>query len=142
MTMIPSTSDIPSPVPLPDPDSLPYWEATKDGVLAIARCTDCQRWQQPPMEVCRFCAGTLSFDPVTGDGTVYSFILVRQMTVPGHEVPYVVGLIELDESPEVRLTGIVRGPIEDVKIGMRVSAAMVDVPGTDYQSPEFVPQID
>lgn len=127
------------PVPLPDPDTQGFWDATAQGSLAVSRCTECARWQQPPTERCRHCGGVPAFEPVTGRGTIYSFIVVRQQTVPGHAAPYVCALVELDESPDVRLTAIVRCAPEDARVGLRVEAVIAPVGSSGFAAPEFVP---
>lgn len=126
------------PVPIPDADSRGFWESATSGVLAISRCSECRRWQHPPPEACRHCAAPTGFEPVSGAGTVFSFIVVRQPTVPGHEVPYVVALVELDEQADLRVTGVVQAPTDRVHIGMRVEARMVAIAGSEVSAPEFV----
>jgi uncharacterized OB-fold protein len=133
------TSTMPAPVPVVDPDSAGFWEAAARGHLAIARCTECRRWQQPPMEVCRFCGGTLAFEPVSGRGTVFSFIVVRQVTVPGHEPPYVVASVQLEEDPTVRLTAVVRAPVDEVEVGTPVQVDLVPTGADQPPAIEFVP---
>ncbi|HVV29383.1 MAG TPA: OB-fold domain-containing protein [Mycobacteriales bacterium] len=133
------TAPTSTPIPIPDPDSAGFWEATRSGTLSIARCTECRRWQHPPQELCRYCGSTVAFEPVSGRGEVFSFILVRQQTVPGHQVPYVVALVQLEEDPQIRVSGIVQGPIEAVQIGLPVEARMVPVGETGLCAPEFVP---
>ena len=82
------------PVPVPDPDTKPYWEALKNGKLMLCRCDDTGKWIHPPLERSRYTGGPVHFEEVSGKGTVYSYIVVRQALVPGRVPPYVVGLIE------------------------------------------------
>jgi uncharacterized OB-fold protein len=89
--------------------------------------------------VCRYCAGVLSFEPTSGKGTVFSFIVVRHVTTPGHDAPYTVAFIELDDAPGIRVTGVVRGACEAVAIGMPVVAVMVRLGDSDIYAPEFEP---
>jgi uncharacterized OB-fold protein len=127
------------PVPVPDPDSRGFWEALQGGSLAVARCADCRRWQHPPTEDCRLCGGALSFEPVSGRGTVYSFITVRQALVPGHQTPYTIGLVALEEQDDIRITGVVRGPVEDVRVGLPVTVAVAQIGTSGYNAPEWSP---
>lgn len=128
-----------APVPVPDADSAGFWASTRDGVLSIDRCTQCRRWQHPPLEACRHCGQPTRFEPVSGRGEVFSFIVVRQPTVPGHEPPYVVGLVELAEQSGIRLTGVVRAPVDAVHVGMPVEVRLMPVGGGEFRGPEFVP---
>ncbi len=128
------------PQPVPDVDTEGFWQATAEGRLALCRCTECGLWLQPPLERCRRCAGATAFEEVAGTGTIYSFIVQRQPSVVGYQdaIPYVVALVELDEQTGLRLpTRIVGLEPEDVAVGMRVRAELVDLPGGDYKVPVF-----
>jgi uncharacterized OB-fold protein len=125
------------PEPLPDVDSVGFWDAARQGKLVISRCQDCRRWQHPPQERCRLCGGPVAFEPVSGRGTIYSFILVRQATVPGHQVPYVVAQVELIEQPGLRLTGVVRGDVDTVECDQAVEVCFGDPSPGGFRAPEF-----
>lgn len=129
-----------APVPVPDPDSAGFWEAARTGQLAVARCKACRRWQHPPGEDCRHCGGVITFDRVSGRGRVFSFIVVRQATVPGHLPPYVVAIVELEEAVDVRVVGILRTSVDDVRIGAPVVVELVGVDGDGTPTIEFLPQ--
>ncbi len=124
-----------APQPAPNVDSEGFWAATSQGRLALCRCTDCRVWLQPPLERCSSCAGSTAFEDVAGTGEVYSFIVVRQPSVPGYltDLPYVVALVELDEQRGLRLPSrLVETPVESVRVGMRVRAELVPHPGGDF----------
>jgi uncharacterized OB-fold protein len=128
-----------APIPVPDRDSAGFWDAARAGTLAIARCTGCRTWQHPPLERCRRCGGAMAFEPVSGEGTVFSFIVVRHPAVPGHEIPYVVAFVELAEQPGLRMTAVVDADPDTVAIGMPVRVRMVGIGADGMQAPEFVP---
>lgn len=120
--------------PLPDvdrPDAKPYWEATRRHELVIQRCGDCQGWIWYPQTVCHYCnSWNLGWEPVSGTGTIYSFVVVRHGLHPwfGTRLPVVSALVELDDAPNVRLTAeIVDCAPEDVLIGMNVEVCFEDV---------------
>ena len=100
------------PQPRPDPDSEGFWSATASGRIELCRCRDCGLWHHPPLERCRACAAETRFDPIAGTGSLRSFIVVRHAAVPGYldAVPYIVGMVELDEQPGLRLVGLSRPP--------------------------------
>ncbi len=129
------------PQPLPDLDTEGFWQATARGELALCRCHDCLLWVQPPLERCPSCAGPTSFQPVSGIGRVFSFIVVRHPAVSGfeHELPMVVAIVELEEQVGLRLTSRIVGPLEEVEIGSRVVAELVALPGGDFHAPVFRP---
>lgn len=135
-------SALPPPQPDPDADTAPFWEATAGGELRICRCQACGHWHQPPLERCRRCAGPTAFEPIAGDGAIYTFIVQRQPAVVGYfdQVPYAVALVDLDEQAGLRLPGRVVGVEPDeVVIGMRVRARIDELPGGDRHVPVWVP---
>lgn len=130
------------PQPVPDPDTLPFWQATAAGRLAMCRCQQCSLWMQPPLERCRRCAGPTAFEDVAGTGTVYTFIVQRQAAVAGYldAVPYAVALVELDEQVGLRLPSRIVGvEPEAVRCGMRVGVELTALPGGDFTVPLFRP---
>ena len=109
-------------LPVPDPISEPYWTATTRGELLIQHCAVCDFFDFYPRPFCRKCAGELTWRKASGNGTIYSFTVVRQSrTAPFDQlVPYVVALVDLDEGPRM-MTNIVDCAAADVNIGQRVT---------------------
>lgn len=132
------------PQPLPDEDSAGFWEATRAGHLELCRCqgADCRRWLQPPLERCPKCWSQTAWEGVSGGGEVHSFIVVHQPAIPGYrdQLPYVVGLVTLDEQPGLRLPGRIVGiQPSEAKVGQRVQAEVESLPGGDYKVAVFRP---
>lgn len=130
------------PQPRPDIDSDPFWQAAAEGRLALCRCTECRLWHQPPLEACRNCGAATRFEDTRGRGSVFSFIVVRHPAVPGflEDLPYTVGLVELDEQPGLRLPArLIKVAPQDVHVGIRVRAAIEALPGGDYSVAVFEP---
>lgn len=96
-------------LPLPDvtPESEPFWSGGGVGELRIMACNKCDHRIHPPQLICPIC---LSRDvaPVvaSGKGTIHSYTINHQPWLPGLEVPYALGLIDLDDQPGVRMTAI------------------------------------
>jgi uncharacterized OB-fold protein len=126
------------PIPVPDPDTAPYWQGLKDGKLMLCRCDDTGKWIHPPLERSRFTGGPVHFEEVSGKGTIFSYIVIRQALVPGRMPPYVVGLIELAEQPGLRINAVVDVNPADVRIGQQVELRIVDLGESGYRIPEFV----
>jgi uncharacterized OB-fold protein len=130
------------PQPAPDADTEAFWQATAEGRLALCRCESCDVWIHPPLERCRRCDQPTTFADIAGTGEVHSFIIVRQPSVPGYfdAVPYVVGVVELDEQEGLRLPGRIVGiEPEGVMIGMPVRADLVPLDGGDFTVAVFRP---
>ncbi|HEX3899768.1 MAG TPA: OB-fold domain-containing protein [Mycobacteriales bacterium] len=135
-----TASTFSAPMPLPDPETEGFWAATREGRLTISRCQSCRVWQHPPTENCRRCGGASTFEPVSGRGTVYSFIVIRQATVPGRRPPYVVALVELEEQAGLRLSATVLAEPDAVRVGMPVQALLEPVSDDgEFIAPSFVP---
>ena len=116
-----------APVPVPDEQSDPFWQAAAEGVLVIARCGRCATFAHPPDLVCPSCGHTdpgYRFEPVSGRGTVRSWTVVRQSFLPGFEdaVPFVLVDVALDEADDLRLIGrLIDGPDAPLRLGDRVT---------------------
>lgn len=119
------------PVPVPDRDTKPFWDATARGELVIQRCGNCSTFLWQPRPVCSSCQtpGPV-WTKVSGDGKVASWAVMRPPTLPSYAemVPFVVLLVELDE--HVRLLGYLvddagrmlktDGEAEGLRMGRRV----------------------
>lgn len=118
------------PIPVPDPDSAPFWAGCREQRLMIQHCDDCSRHQFPPSNICAHCgSGHLSWKQASGAGKVFSWIVVRH-PVPKpvyiDDVPYVVALVELAEG--VRMPSNVVGCApEDVVADMPLKVAFRQV---------------
>ncbi len=125
------------PVPVPDVVTAGYWEAAAGGVFAIARCADCRRWDHPPQEHCRHCGGVMIFEPASGRGTIFSFIVNRRQFVPGHPPGEVIALVELEEQPGLRVTGLIDAEPGAVTIGLPVVARLAPIDGSNFVAARF-----
>ncbi|BBZ14879.1 Zn-ribbon domain-containing OB-fold protein [Mycobacterium branderi] len=128
-----------APIPVPDPDSAPFWNALMDGKLMLCRCDDTGKWIHPPLERSRFTGGPVHFEQVSGAGTIFSYIVVRQPLVPGRMPPYVIGIVELAEQPGLRISAVIAADPAAVRIGQPVTMRIVDLGEGGYRVPEFVP---
>ncbi|MGZ4103746.1 MAG: Zn-ribbon domain-containing OB-fold protein [Actinomycetota bacterium] len=109
-------------LPMADLETKPYWDAAAEGKLLIKHCDDCGRDFFYPRNHCPRCWSTdTSWKEASGEGTVYTFTIVRQNDLPPFKerVPYVVAVVELAEG--VRMTTNVEGcPPEDVRCDLPV----------------------
>lgn len=121
------------PVPVPDAQSVGYWDAAARHVLAIARCGRCGTFTHPPGVVCPHCLSTepeFSFVPVDGAGTVRSWTVLRDSFLPGFapDVPFVLVDVELDAQADLRCIGrLVDGPDAPLTVGARVVTVFDDL---------------
>jgi len=122
-------SDVPTPWPIADAVTQPFWDGCRDGRLLLQHCADCGAWQFYPRIVCVACLGRdLDWLPAAGTGTVYSKTVARRAVNPVFEgrIPLVVALVDLDEGPRMMTDIIVADP-DAVRIGDRVEVAFTEV---------------
>jgi uncharacterized OB-fold protein len=117
-------------IPEETPLTEPYWEAARQGKVALQRCSSCDNVWHPPQPICPNCRSKnyIWFNSA-GFGVVYSHTTVRHAVHAAvkESVPYIVCLIELDEGPRVISNLIV--PIEQATSGARVEMRLGPTPG-------------
>ena len=119
------------PIPVPSPESRPFWDAAKRHVLELPRCRSCGALHYYPRGACPKClSGDLAWERVRGTGRVHTFTIVHRgqkgFPVP---TPYVLAVVELDEGPRMMTTVVDVDPAT-VKIGMPVEVTFRDVSDT------------
>jgi uncharacterized protein len=131
------------PEPQVTPLTAPFWEATRQGLLSLQRCTACARFHHPPVPLCPEChSSRFEYRPVSGRGTVYQYTVMRQARVIGFEdlVPYACVVVEIDEQPGVLLMGnLVDADPFDAHVGMRVAVQFEPYGDGGLQLPQFAP---
>ena len=108
------------PLPRITAESGFFWTSGARGELSLLRCPACRRWAHPPTPGCRHCAAPrLVPEPVSGRAVLWSATTSYQQLLPGVDVPYTVGIVQLEEQDDLHLTTrLVDIPPEDVVIGM------------------------
>src|SRR5262249_25071931 len=117
------------PIPALEPLTERFWKACHAGRLEFTRCKSCGHLIHPSRPLCPKCHGRdLEPTTVSGRGRVFSFTVNRKAWFPGQEVPYVIGLVELEEQPGLRLTtNIINCAPDRVAIGMPVRVVFREV---------------
>ena len=121
-------------LPTLDEPSAFFWTSGEDGKLRFLQCAACSYLIHPPAPVCPRCVHRHAAPAVvSGRGTLHSFT-VNHQPWDGPGDPYVIGLVEIDEQADVRLTtNIVGIDPAAVQIGMRVEVVFED------HAPVFIP---
>ena|ERR1700683_624073 len=116
------------PLPLfPEPDTAPFWAATAEHRLAYQVCRACGQVVFHPRRHCTCCtSGDLEWRDSAGAGTVYTFTVIRQHGHPFFRarIPYLVGLIDLDEG--FRMLAEIAADPETLQVNQRVSVTWED----------------
>jgi uncharacterized protein len=118
------------PLPVPTPETRPFWEAARRHELHLRRCRACGRHHFYPRGACPHClSADLEWQRVSGRGTLHTFTVVhrgaRNYPLPS---PYVLAVVELAEGPRLmsNLIGVEADPAH-IRIGMPVEVVFDDV---------------
>jgi uncharacterized protein len=98
-----------------DRDTQGFFDAAREQRLVFRACKPCGKGLHPPTAYCPYCgSGDTHWREATGRGRLHSWTTVTHAIHPGYPVPYTVVLVQLDDSPEVRLVGRLDGapPLE------------------------------
>ena len=99
------------PVPVPTPETQPFWDGCAAGELRIQRCVDCGRPHFYPRPVCPACGSVnTEWFAASGRATLYSYV-INHRPAPGMEegAPYAAAVVELSEGQR-RRTSMVGAP--------------------------------
>jgi uncharacterized protein len=102
-----------------------FYEGLEAGKILVQRCTNCGELRTPPGPMCPYC-NSLSWRAceMTGEGTIYSYIVHHYPPLPGFDTPHPVGLIALDEGVRL-IAGLDGMQISEISIGVRVKAEFI-----------------
>ncbi|MGW0736352.1 bifunctional MaoC family dehydratase N-terminal/OB-fold nucleic acid binding domain-containing protein [Streptomyces sp. NPDC002851] len=108
------------PRPVINRDNAGFWDGVAQHRLLIQRCTACGRPRFPWLPGCNGC-GSPEWETVeaSGEGTVYSYVVMHHPPFSAFDPPYAVGLIELAEGVRM-ISNVVGVPHDEVRIGMPV----------------------
>ena len=121
-------SELPAKAPYPTVENKPFWDATAQGRIDLAKCDNCGFIPWYPRLICPDCQSTdMTWTTMSGKGTVYSFSITRAGGGRAwkEHLPFVLAYVQLDEGP-IMMTNIVDCDVESVEIGMPVTAVFDD----------------
>ena len=127
----------------PEPNTAPFWEGAQQGELRYQTCNDCGDIVFYPRLHCPDCgSNSLKWNVSKGEGTVYTFSVVRQNRMPGFVDlgAYSVAYVDLDEGFRIMSSVVgVENPTTDIKIGQRVKVEFEKQDEGEYPIPVFRP---
>jgi len=108
------------PRPVVNRDNAGFWEGVEQRRLLVQSCTDCATLRFPWLPGCNTC-GSLDWDTIeaTGEGAVYSYVVMHHPPFPAFDPPYAVALIELAEGIRM-ISNVIGLPHDKVRIGLPV----------------------
>jgi uncharacterized OB-fold protein len=137
-------ADFTKPLPQITSEAQPFWDAAAKQQLVMQRCQDCHAYIWTPRPVCFECGSErLEWTQLSGKGEIYSFTVIRQVVGRAasqafeKDIPYVIAWIDLEEGPRM-ISNVIGCPVEDVKIGMKVSVEF-EQQSAEIWLPKFTP---
>lgn len=129
------------PLPVPTPETQPYWDGAKAGELRLQRCDACAHAYFPPRPFCPKCAHRkVSWFTASGKGMLYSYV-IHERPAPGFTPPYSIAVVQLDEGPRLmsNIVGCPQTP-EALKLDMRLEVVFTPV-SEKITLPQFKPVV-
>ena len=114
-----------------------WFEAAREGRLAIQRCTSCATLRHPPGPACPACRSfEWDVETASGLGTLHSWTVIHHPQDPAFTYPLAVGLLDLDEG--TRLVADIHPEVDhaSLEIGMRLEVGF-----SEHAHGELLPQL-
>lgn len=91
------------PVPVPTPETAPFWDGLRAHHLRIQRCNDCGRAYFYPRPFCPICfSANVEWFTASGRATLHTYeIIHRAPPAFTSDAPYVLAVVELEEGPRM-----------------------------------------
>ena len=127
-------------VPVPTPETQPYWDGAAAGELRIQRCTDCGKPFFYPRSSCPFCgSAAVEWFTATGRATLYSYTITHR-AAPGFEedTPYAIAVVQLEEGPRM-MANIVGVPNTPDNLVLDMDLQVTFEKRGDMSLPQFAP---
>ncbi len=130
---------------IPDQDTAEWWEGTKQHKLLVRQCKSCGHKWFPPFPACAKCTSMdLTWFETKGKGVLHSYVVVTQPILAAFvpAVPYVVGLVELDDCHEAdgtltRVAGVMMDDEAGVAIGLPVEVVFEPTADPNFVMPRW-----
>jgi uncharacterized protein len=131
----------PKPLPVPTPETQPYWDGLKAHELRIQRCQDCHQAYFYPRPFCPRCfSSNVTWFTASGRAKLHTYeVIHRAPPAFAADAPYVLGVVELDEGPRM-MTNIIGAGTEPagLRLDMPLQIEYEDVSET-ITLPKFRP---
>jgi uncharacterized OB-fold protein len=111
-------------LPAPDLETVPFWDAAREGRLLVKHCNACGRNHYYPRPFCPTCwSDDVEWLEASGRATLYTWSVVHTNELPPfpERVPYVAAVVDLEEGPRM-MTNVVDCEFDDLEVGMPLQA--------------------
>ena len=98
----------------------PMWASIRAGRMALQRCAGCGKFRYPPAPACDRClAMDYAWVPLSGEGTILSWVVFHRQYFDNFTPPYNAVAVELAEGPII-ISNLVGAAPAGSWIGRRV----------------------
>ncbi len=119
------------PLPTPNAETKPFWDACAQGELRYQRCTSCSRVQSIPRSLCEHCQSrALQWNNSLREGTVLTFTTVYRAPLPvfREQLPYAIAIVDMEEGFRV-MANALPAARAGLAIGAKVRIGFKEVHG-------------
>ncbi|MBW2942718.1 Zn-ribbon domain-containing OB-fold protein [Zhongshania aquimaris] len=108
-----------------DPADLPFWNACEDELFLIHQCQRCKRGYWPASRCVDHGNEAMEWVAASGKATLHTYTIIHRTHLASmkDKVPFVVGVVELDEGPFFH-TNIVDCSHSMLELGMPLQVKM------------------
>jgi uncharacterized OB-fold protein len=131
---------MPKPVPVPTPETRPFWDGAAAGELRIQRCLACGKPFFYPRTLCPNCGSEdVEWFTASGRATLYSYV-INHRPARGFEddAPYAIAVVQLAEGPRM-MTSIVGVPATPEALVLDMPLKVAFEQRDDMAIPVFAP---
>lgn len=105
-----------------------FWESVAERKMCLQKCRKCGTFRYPAGPACPACVGfDYDWEPVSGKGTVLSWVTYHRQYLPAYPAPYQVIAVRLDEGP-IFVSNMEDPAPAPRKAGERVEIVYVEMP--------------
>ena len=97
--------DYAGPIPVPTPETRPFWQAARRYELSLPYSTQCEQFFFYPSRFCPRCfRWDIEWRTCSGRGTLYTYAIQYRPQMIGFTPPYVTAIVQLEEGPRMMTT--------------------------------------
>ncbi|WP_373937569.1 Zn-ribbon domain-containing OB-fold protein [Rhodococcus qingshengii] len=128
-----------APAPVPTPDSIPFWESTREHAMKIQHCLECGKAVFYPRSQCPNCSSSrLEWRPVSGRATLASYVINRRPALGFGTASQIIALVNLAEGVRM-MTNLVNVEADPSHLTLGMPLEVVYEERDDMVLPMFTP---
>lgn len=94
--------DYKKPLPVPTPETKPFWDGLKEHQLWVMHCTNCGLTYLYPRPYCPRCfSDKTEWRQASGRGSLHTYMINHRPPSPAWQAPYVIAIVQLEEGPRL-----------------------------------------